>query len=166
MFEPNYVRNDFVVKLISMWRIIGSSQKLVISDEIEDVQPNFGLGLQTFLDSGYFTFQIVAQSDFNAQLSLISKNQTLERIHDVFSDEESTAPKCDDELFRMLRSRLERYRANATLFLVSANFPERKHINGVKRMNCRGMAQHEILLAYDFFGSAWQFLFPQLVSSP
>jgi hypothetical protein len=164
MFEPNYVPKEFVVKLISMWRIIGSSQKLVISDEIEDVQPNFGLGLQTFLDSGFFTFKMLPQSDFNAQLSLITNNETLDRINDVFSDEESTAPKSDNEVFQMLRSRLERYRANATLFLVSANFPERKFINGVMRMTCRGIAQHEILMAYDFFGSAWQFLYPQLVS--
>ena len=164
MFEPNYVPKEFVVKLISMWRIIGSSQKLVISDEIEDVQPNFGLGLQTFLDSGFFTFKMLPQSDFNAQLSLITNNETLDRINDVFSDEESTAPKSDNEVIQMLRSRLERYRANATLFLVSANFPERKLINGVMRMTCRGIAQHEILMAYDFFGSAWQFLYPQLVS--
>ena len=169
MFEPNFVSNDFVVKLILMWRVIGSSQKLVISCEIEDVHPQFGVGMRSFLELGFFTFQKLPKSDFKSQLSLITNNQTLDDSHEDFSDEEWTAPNSNDELFQMIRSRSDRYRANVTLFLVSEKFPERKDIDGVIRMSCPGKAQHEILLAYDFHGSAWEFLFPQSVihfSSP
>jgi len=163
LFEPNFVSNDFVVKLIAMWTVIGSSQKLVLSGEIEDVYPQFGVGLQSFLESGFFSFQRIPKSDFKNRLSLISNNQTFDDSDECFSDEEWIAPNSNDELFQMIRSRSDRYRANFTLFLVSEKFPDRRHIDGVIRMTCPGNALHEILLAYDWYGSAWQFSYPQSV---
>ena len=136
----------------------------MLSCNIEDVLPQVGLDLVDFIDSGFFNFRKLSDRDFKAQLTLISNNQTLDDSTEEFANEDWTKPESTDELFQMLRSRIDRYRANFTLFLVGETFAETNFFHGVVRMTCPANAQHEVLLAYDFSGSAWQFLFPQSVS--
>ena len=163
LFDQNFISGDFIVNLIKVWRILGPSPELVLSCDIEDVHPEFGNRLERFLDSGFFSFQKIPQSDFKRQLTLIANHQSLDMSAHDFLDEDWTAPSSNDELFHMLRQRCDLYRANATLFLVSDNFLEQNAIDGVVRMTCPGVAHHEILLAYAFNGSAWRFVYPELV---
>ena len=163
LFDQNFITDEFVRNLIRVWRILGPSPELVLSCDIEDVHPEFGNRMEKFLDSGFFSFQEIPQSDFKRQLTLVANNQSLDMSDHEFLDEDWTAPSSKDELFHMLRQRCDLYRANATLFLVSDNFLERNGIDGVVRMTCPGVAQHEILLAYAFSACAWRFVYPQLV---
>ena len=164
LFDPNFISDEFAQTLMSIWTIIGVSQKVMLSCEIEDVLPQVGVDMVDFIDSGFFNFQKLSDRDFKAELTLISNNHTLDDSTEDFENEDWTKPESTDELFQMLRSRIDRYRANVTLFLVDQTFAENKFFHGVLRMTCPANAQHEFLLAYDFSGSAWQFLFPQSVS--
>ena len=163
-FHPNFISDDFAVNLISIWKIIGASDKLFLSCEIEEVLPSVGLEMVHFLELGFLNFKKLSKRDFKSQLSLITSNETVDDSFDDYEDEDWITPNSKDELFQMIRARIDRYQTNVTLFLVDDTFLERRSIEGVLRMTCSGNAQHEVLLAYDFSGCAWQFLYPQSVT--
>ena len=52
-FHPNFISDDFAVNLISIWKIIGASDKLFLSCDIEEVLPSVGLEMVHFLELGF-----------------------------------------------------------------------------------------------------------------
>ena len=141
-FHPNFISDDFAVNLISIWKIIGASDKLFLSCDIEEVLPSVGLEMVHFLELGFFNFKKLSKRDFKSQLSLITSNETVDDSFDDYEDEDWITPNSKDELFQMLRARIDRYQTNLTLFLVDDTFLERRSIEDDMFWKCptRGLA--------------------------